>query len=161
MPNLPLRAKIITAEDFHPEPEGFPDLSPAARTLVWHSEHFRNSGYLPPFENNIDHSIEVEVHVSAGRWCAPCPWCPASEYPSSVHPVFMCSQCHNNGSLVWVLVKWPKNRWEIEEVLSLRPVAQTRNWIPGEDVMNLVKENEEQLGVRGTYEHMNYERPAK
>jgi len=163
LPRPPLRAKIITAEDFHPAPEGL-NVSPAARTLVWHSEVFKaqpsnpNPPPIPEIEGNTDHTIEITPIVSTGRWCAQCPWCPASEYPSSTQPFFMCSQCHNNGSFVWVVVKWPDRRWEIEEILSLRPVPQTRNWLPHETPEYLALENE-MMGVKGTFEHMNYRRP--
>lgn len=36
---------------------------------------------------------------------------------------------------------WPENIAAIEKLLALRPAAQTRNWNPGEDLVDLMLDN--------------------
>lgn len=137
-----IRAKMITAEDFHAAPPGMPDLPVAARTLVWHSQHFKVTGEIP--NEGFDNTIVIHAIISAGRWCARCLWCPASEYAADTDRRFMCSQCHNGGTGVWVAVQWPddQERALIEGVLELRPNPQTRNWESPETPLQLALESE-------------------
>lgn len=38
-------------------------------------------------------------------------------------------------------VDWPPNIADIEALVLCRPVVSTRNWVPGEDLVDLLEEN--------------------
>ncbi|KKL51323.1 hypothetical protein LCGC14_2296620, partial [marine sediment metagenome] len=77
----------------------------------------------------------MNVYVNHGRWVVDCP----TEYcggASIAETVFVCDNCKRVTKVVW-----PDNRTDIDRVLNVRPVPQTRNWIPGETVDDLEREN--------------------
>ncbi len=104
------------------------------------------------------------AYVNHGRWVAECatPGCPGAErkWPgfavketTVVDPLtgnrftrlFGISadgwlHCANCGQLS--RVQFPSEADQIEEVLSMRPVPETRNWMPGETLADLTAENE-------------------
>ena len=97
----------------------------------------------------------ARAYVNHGRWLADCPhpFCSNAElyghwYDEARHAhfgldesVFRCSECGTTAA-----AEWPSARTEIEQLLSYRPVPATRNWVPGEDIHDLFRENE-QFGV--------------
>ncbi len=75
------------------------------------------------------------AYLNHGRWVVDCPDrdCAGAELASNL---FVCENCKRVGP-----VEWPEHKTLIDEITSLRPVPETRNWIPGETVNNLRKEN--------------------
>lgn len=58
--------------------------------------------------------------------------------------LYFCPNCLNlayGGKARLVIFPDEKTRREIESVLSLRPVPDTRNWLPGETIQDLKDEN--------------------
>ena len=102
------------------------------------------------------------ARVCWGRWVADCPrdGCTQAEHfgvdPATRHvgglggKVFRCgtegTACHCGvagpaGCGLVCAVVWPENVEAIEKLLALRPAEQTRNWTPGEDLVDLMAEN--------------------
>jgi hypothetical protein len=90
--------------------------------------------------------VLAEPFVNWGRWVANCPApdCSNAEhygvdggYPGGLgREVFRCSYC---GLLC--PVQWPPLTADIERLLVMRPVPATRNWLPGETLLDLMVEN--------------------
>lgn len=89
--------------------------------------------------------------VNEGRWVAFCadPDCQSAEQDwcrprmkkdgtlfGIVGDVLLCGHCRQRSR-----VKFPPERQLIDAALSLRPVPETRNWRPGETVVDLIGEN--------------------
>jgi len=53
---------------------------------------------------------------------------------------FHCREVYGGCGLTCA-ADWPPNVAQIERLLSVRPVPSTRNWLPGEPVVNLLCEN--------------------
>lgn len=92
--------------------------------------------------------LAAVAYVSWGIWVAQCPRpdCLGSEHyghaPITGHVGGLTSQgfrCNRCG-LVCRSV-WPDNLSDIEWVLSQRPLPETRNWLPGETLDELLGEN--------------------
>ena len=97
-------------------------------------------------------AITLPVVYNHGRWIVTCAWCTGAELagssgfglrdlPSAPNDVFLCSNCKNNGTGNPVPVAWPPNRQAIEVLLLKRPHTANRNWMPGETVQELAREN--------------------
>ena len=86
----------------------------------------------------------TSVYHNHGRWVADCP----ADQCSEAHRVtpgdgFLCVNCGLTSKL-----GWPLNMEQIDRVLSTRSVPETRNWLPGETIDDLVVENlEHKVGV--------------
>lgn len=88
------------------------------------------------------------VRFNAGHWIADCPrpGCANAEHagPHRVTghvgglggAVFRCSNCE-----LTCPTEWPPNVEDIERLLAMRPVPETRNWWPGETLTDLLAEN--------------------
>jgi hypothetical protein len=98
-------------------------------------------GITPTFDGT------TTVYANWGLWVAECPVCPSAEHYGP-HPqtdylggltlkTFVCSNCGSQAT-----PKWPRNRKQIETVLSARRSPANRNWTPGETVELLQAENE-------------------
>jgi hypothetical protein len=79
--------------------------------------------------------------MNHGRWVAHCPFCNSAEIAQP--PVFFCQDCRNqmmdNKPLPFEMPRY----WRaIEEVLAVRPKIN-RNWLPGETLKDLQRENHE------------------
>lgn len=81
--------------------------------------------------------------VAFGRinWSRPIVDCPSPHCRSALllepgTPLYECWDCHTTAPIVW-----PDNWADIVQVLALRPDPVTRNWAPGESLMDLVEEN--------------------
>lgn len=87
---------------------------------------------------------------SMGFWVAKCPrpWCVNTEWhgPGPVTGrlgglttrTLTCLRCG-----LTCPADWPPNVDDIEAVLAQRPFAETRNWLPGETIHDLLAENAE------------------
>ena len=88
--------------------------------------------------------MTAAVYHNHGRWVANCP----ADQCSEAHAVtpgdgFMCVNCGMVSKL-----GWPLNMEQLTRTLSLRSVPETRNWLPGETLDDLVAENlEHKVGV--------------
>ncbi len=129
-------------------------------------------GDYPPYEYGLQTRMELAdkhdwwkptepamavVYLNHGRWVAECPKCRQGEHWDSnmghwdvliggrfqyygglsAHH-FRCSNCYLQCRAVW-----PEQREAIWDITKQRPVPQTRNWLPGETVDDLRRENEE------------------
>jgi hypothetical protein len=84
------------------------------------------------------------ARIHRGKWVVICPDC-LTEHTELLWTtkLFVCQRCWNsvaNGK--WRRIWFPKDWQEIERVLSLRPLAHTRNWRPFETLQDLIDENE-------------------
>ena len=80
----------------------------------------------------------VSAYCNHNRWVAEC----GTPYCAEAHLVepgdrFVCGNCDRSYD-----VSFPTDRVLIDAALGRRVVPQTRNWVPGETVANLVAENE-------------------
>jgi hypothetical protein len=99
--------------------------------------------------------------VNAGRWVARCPLCGNVEQagrcddgrPGGLQPGrFTCTPGDPAAPLMGVILPrrgcglqcaadWPADIADLERVLLARPIPATRNWTPGETLLELVAEN--------------------
>lgn len=87
----------------------------------------------------------VHAEINQGRWIARCPFCAGAELVDLEDPQFYCLSCYNTtAGHRWLRVKLPRrDRAAIEAALEERPLAEIRNWYPGETVKALRAENAE------------------
>ena len=78
----------------------------------------------------------TRAYVNHGRWVAECdtPYCAGAEAARGAR--IICDNCGQPST-----VTYPRHRARIDEVLAQRLVPQTRNWVPGETVRDLLEEN--------------------
>jgi hypothetical protein len=100
-------------------------------------------------------SVMVVARVYQGMWIADCvrDACANAEvlpmpdenyeafrlrWPANrcIPECFVCTNCGLQSPILW-----PENHRELMDPLALRPVPQTRNWLPGETVTDLWLEN--------------------
>ncbi len=88
----------------------------------------------------------LEARVEHSRWICDCPNCNSAEFVFE-DKLFFCSLCKNSdiGGKVRK-VKMPKERKEIEDILSVRPI-KNRHWTK-ETLQELAKENTLNLEVK-------------
>lgn len=129
--------KIITHEDIFRLPYG---------EFVRYSAS-RKSMQAPAQDGVTDG--EIVAYVNHGRWVAECPDCAGAQLVSELERRFWCLNCGNAAvNFAWRHVRMPKKRTAIEAELVIRPAARneraiTRNWLPGETVEDLQRENVE------------------
>ncbi len=98
---------------------------------------------LPLIANWTVRSQRVAVaYVHQDRWIAECPMpgCRSTEFVDPAWPYLVCTAQCGVGPFA---VEFPKDREKIEAELIRRPVPATRNWLPGETVADLQRENGE------------------
>lgn len=78
----------------------------------------------------------VAAEANWGRWVVPCYVCSDALKVTPGDSLFHCWGCGAEAEILW-----PANREAIERLLLLRPLAQTRNWFPGETLHDLLEEN--------------------
>lgn len=99
---------------------------------------------------------EILAYVNHGRWIAECPDCAGAQLVSELERRFWCLNCGNAAvNFAWRHVRMPQKRTAIEAELVIRPAARneraiTRNWLPGETVEDLQRENVEHGVVSNT-----------
>ena len=81
----------------------------------------------------------TQAYTNHGRWVAEC----GTPYCTEAHLVepgdrFECGNCGESYG-----VEFPDDKLLIDAALGRRVVPQTRNWLPGETVTDLVTENEQ------------------
>ena len=103
---------------------------------------------LPALE---DVSGSIIAVVNQGRWIAECPeGCRNAIVVSQVEPYYICTDCGSEGNGgSWYAVVFPRSKAAIEAELLKRPArksfeAETRNWLPGETLTAIRRENRDQ-----------------
>lgn len=86
----------------------------------------------------------LQAYVNHGRWVVKCE-CRGAE-KAWEEGLFMCLSCLNSGHKhKYRKVIFPKERAAIEAILIKRPLIN-RNWLPGETLAQLGKENKDHKG---------------
>lgn len=87
------------------------------------------------------------AYVNHGRWLVDCPFCGSTQVAAKTDRRFLCAGTGSCGNApaggAFVPVVWPKDTEAIEAVLVNRPDPNTRNWLPGETIKDLRRENVE------------------
>ena len=114
------------------------DGGPQVPTLmVWLMRQAHGVGF--DFDPHTRGSVRAEINH--GRWIARC-LCGGAEDVAPAEPVFYCLSCGNADNDGRVMtIEFPADRAAIEEALLKRPEMETRNWLPGESVDDLITEN--------------------
>ena len=116
-------------------------------TLEEHTFHRRSStgARTMPRPGVALDAPAAEAFVNHGRWIALCPQGDGgAEYIDPTRPTFFCCECRNVATdHLPIPVRIPANAAEIEEHLLKRPDPKTRNWLVGETVEDLHRENVE------------------
>lgn len=111
--------------------------------------------------------IEAVAYLSHGRWVAHCPrpGCPNAEGAGRCDDGsagglgaegFRC-RVERGGCGLRCPAVWPPEVAEIERLVLCRPIPATRNWVPGESLSDLLRENmthglvpNDELEIRGS-----------
>jgi len=95
-----------------------------------------------PPPSGLEETVPVLAYVNHGRWVGDCP-APGCNAAQMLHEsgIYFCTECGNAAfSHKWLRVAWPSDAKEIALLLCNRQ-AQNQNWMPGEPLTELVKEN--------------------
>ncbi len=80
----------------------------------------------------------VPAEANWGRWIVKCPTCPSALTLEPQTPLFRCTACGSDAEVVWP----PEETvYGVERLLLMRPDESTRNWVPGETLIDLMVEN--------------------
>jgi hypothetical protein len=86
---------------------------------------------------------EAPAYVNRSAWAVNCPFCAGALAAEPGEP-FFCPDCAMQGNGFRAMaVLWPEARDEIEALLVRRDDPNTRNWLIGETVGDLARENAE------------------
>jgi len=85
----------------------------------------------------------LSAFINEGRWIAECPTGDGNAFVVSRNSdLFWCGICGNRTTAgSWIRVRFPPGKAAIERLLMHRPDERNRNWLPGETVANLAREN--------------------
>lgn len=85
----------------------------------------------------------VAAYVNHSRWIAECPdGCRWAVVASAQTPLFMCGACGNKAvGGKWRTVIFPQDKAAVEFQLLKRAKDENRNWIAGERVADLIRQN--------------------
>lgn len=88
------------------------------------------------------HAVGARVAARAycGMWIADCERCRNAERLDRFQPAVMCTYCGMHIEIVWPAENLVHS---IERLLLMRPLPYTQNWMPGETVADLMRENAE------------------
>lgn len=80
----------------------------------------------------------VPARANWGRWVIDCPTCTSALTLPPGAEAFACWDCGARA-----VVEWPAPEFVagVERLLSMRPAVETRNWVPGETLHDLLAEN--------------------
>lgn len=82
----------------------------------------------------------VAARANWGRWIADCPRCTSALTLPPGRPTLECWDCGARAEVEWPAPEFVAG---VERLLSMRPLVNTRNWQPGEDLHDLLQENVE------------------
>jgi hypothetical protein len=80
----------------------------------------------------------VSAEANWGRWVARCGWCPSAMAVEPGTAGFHCRECWQSTEVVWPSDDMVQG---VERLLMMRPDVSTRNWLPGETLIDLAWEN--------------------
>ncbi len=92
--------------------------------------------------------LRAVVYMSQGIWVTKCPraWCVHVDHfgpgPNTgrvgglTEKLWHCFRCQ-----LVCEAQWPESPTDIEAIVGQRPMPETRNWLPGEDLEQLIAEN--------------------
>jgi len=82
----------------------------------------------------------VAARAYNSMWIVDCAYCPNADRVHRFQPAFECGYCGVAGDIIW-----PDKTmvYSIERLLLMRPLPLNRNWMPGETLTDLVRENAE------------------
>lgn len=116
-------------------------LDDAVRGNPWAFLARRADVRIPP-TTHVSDTPPLKARVNHNRWIVDCPDCAGAEFVWLDKPLMMCAECFNVAvERKWRRVVLPNNVAAIETVLKARPIPHTRNWVPGETVSDLKREN--------------------
>jgi hypothetical protein len=96
---------------------------------------------MRPITQEVHLGLELPVRVNHGRWVVDCPVCLSAQLASFTEQRFLCAECGNvSVGGKWLSIVWPPDAVAIENALVIRP-TENRNWLPGETVADLRREN--------------------
>ncbi|MEA2703909.1 MAG: hypothetical protein QOD63_1854 [Actinomycetota bacterium] len=103
----------------------------------------RHRNGVPPFEpQGFAVGVALPAQVKDGQWVVRCDGCRNAQFTARAEPRFFCVRCLNSThGGQWVAVAWPVDSEKGEAVLLARPLFQSRNWLAGETLADLVAEN--------------------
>jgi len=140
---------LAVAKQYEHAPEP-PDWSCAQR-CVW---RFSQLPYDRRHDVVNDRSLATDVKafavVNAGRWIVSCvfPGCGGAQYASFNDRRFHCVDCDSKAiGGKWVEVLWPRNLVEIEAALGIHRPLVAQNWVTGETVEDIIKQDEAHMAV--------------
>jgi len=122
---------------YRTSPGSHPMPAPAERGARWVGVHHDR-----PLPDDSDVApVELPVVVNHGRWVVRCP-CGGAQHACRTDRRMFCVDCRNgHADGRWVLVRWPDNPEEIEQLLEGRPV-ELQNWDLSESAGMLRAEND-------------------
>ena len=82
----------------------------------------------------------VAARANWSRWIVDCLLCRSALQMRPGSAVFRCWECGLEAAVVWPDVEMQRG---VERLLSMRPDPATRNWWPGETLVDLMVENAE------------------
>jgi hypothetical protein len=86
----------------------------------------------------------VKAYVLRSNWVARCPTCRNVMFVQFGEP-FYCCDCYMQFNDHHAMnVQYPKQVWEIEQILLMRPNPLNRNWLLGETLEDLISEQQAQ-----------------
>jgi hypothetical protein len=101
---------------------------------------------VPALDAIAEGAPPLAARLYADQWIVTCDRCGSASYCWPDAPLFLCAECFNgtDGGL-WRRVTVPDRdtRQEIEAITGMRPLPAQRNWLPGETVDDLRRENGE------------------
>jgi hypothetical protein len=82
----------------------------------------------------------VQAQVTGGLWYATCPDCKTPIIIDDAEPVFFCVTCLCAGNDGHPYAVDFRGKTEVEDLFAKRKDPRTRNWLPGESIADLKKE---------------------
>lgn len=93
----------------------------------------------------------VRAHIHRDSWVVDCPHCLGAMIVDDKEPIFWCVDCHNAGNDGFPYkVDFP-HQAEVEALMAMRKNPQTRNWYPGETIVDLIEEQIEHGEYNGIH----------
>ena len=82
----------------------------------------------------------LQAQVTEGLWFASCPDCKTPVIVDNQEPSFFCTTCLNAGNDGHPYAVDFRGKAEVEELFARRKDPRTRNWLPGETIEDLKRE---------------------
>lgn len=105
---------------------------------------------------DIERERRQPAMANWGRWTVGCStsWCTNAWMPGLGETEWICTVCG-----VPTAINWPPDPIAIEAILLMRPDPNSRNWVPGETLADLIMQNAEH-GIQVPGVDLEYPDPA-